>query len=69
MSVCNKFPKETPDDGFDLVDGKRPILYIPNVYDDNRGDFSEVLVGKNLNGIKQINRSKSKSLVVRGFHA
>ena len=54
---------------FDKVNGKCPILAEAAVFGDDRGSFSEVLVGNELLGIKQINRSKSCQFVVRGCHA
>lgn len=57
------------DKTFDAVDGIVPVEYEAKVFGDNRGSFSEVLVGDELKDIKQINRSTSMQRVVRGCHA
>ena len=55
---------------FDNVSTGRPYMVVPKVFGDNRGTFSEVLVGiEGLSEIKQINRSTSCKLALRGFHA
>lgn len=69
---------------FDIIDGctmSRVFTYVPQVFKDNRGTFSEVLKTptnpyeyeidwfNELNWIKQINRSTSCGLTVRGMHA
>ena len=57
------------DDVFDCVGGYSPLQFEAKVFGDQRGSFSEVLVGEELRDIKQINRSKSVKGVVRGCHA
>ena len=57
------------DDVFDCVRGYSPLQFEAKVFGDQRGSFSEVLVGEELRDIKQINRSKSIQGVVRGCHA
>lgn len=57
------------DDRFDVVDGYGVALAEAKVFSDSRGSFAEVLVGDEVVGLKQINRSKSVSMTVRGCHA
>lgn len=57
------------DINFDVTNSGRPYIINPTVFGDNRGSFSEVLVGDDLKGIKQINRSVSSQYVLRGLHA
>ena len=57
------------DDVFDCVRGYSPLQFEAKVFGDQRGSFSEVLVGEELRDIKQINRSTSMQRVVRGCHA
>lgn len=57
------------DTSFDNPNGERPWMMYPNVFGDNRGFFTEVLVGDDVKSIKQINRSSSCQLAVRGLHA
>jgi len=64
IMLTNKF-----DDTFDRVNGDAPMVMEPKVFGDQRGSFSEVLVGEELRDIKQINRSTSMQRVVRGCHA
>ena len=54
---------------FDIASSGRPWMIFPKVVSDNRGTFSEVLVGEYLDGIKQVNRSTSCQWTVRGCHA
>ena len=54
---------------FDNPNNERPYMIFPKVYSDNRGSFSEVLVGEDTSWIKQINRSISCQLTLRGMHA
>lgn len=54
---------------FDIASSGRPWMIFPKVASDNRGTFSEVLVGEYLDGIKQVNRSTSCQWTVRGCHA
>ena len=54
---------------FDNISTGRPYMIYPNVFNDNRGTFSEVLKNDNLKDIKQINRSTSCKMTFRGFHA
>lgn len=54
---------------FDTASSGQPWMVCPKVFSDNRGTFSEVLVGSSLESIKQINRSTSCQWTVRGFHA
>ena len=57
------------DERFDVVDGYGVALAEAKVFSDSRGSFAEVLVGEEVVGLKQINRSKSVSMTVRGCHA
>ena len=57
------------DERFDVVDGYGVSLAEAKVFSDSRGSFAEVLVGDETVGLKQINRSKSVSVTVRGCHA
>ena len=57
------------DERFDVVDGYGVSLAEAKVFGDSRGSFAEVLVGDETVGLKQINRSKSVSMTVRGCHA
>lgn len=58
------------DYAFDMTSSGRPWMVVPKVFTDSRGTFSEVLVDKDgLSSIKQVNRSTSCSLTLRGFHA
>lgn len=54
---------------FDVASTGRPYMIYPKVFGDNRGSFSEVMVGNDITSIKQINRSISSQYVIRGFHA
>lgn len=54
---------------FDEASSSRPYTIQPKVFSDNRGTFSEVLVDKGLDSIKQINRSTSCQWTIRGCHA
>lgn len=54
---------------FDTASSGRPWMIFPKVFSDNRGSFSEVLVGSCLDGIKQVNRSTSCQWAIRGCHA
>ena len=69
---------------FDIIDGctmSRVFTFTPPVFKDNRGTFAEVLKEprntfehevkwfNKLDWIKQINRSTSCGLTVRGMHA
>lgn len=54
---------------FDVAHSNRPYMIYPKVFADNRGTFSEVLVGEDIDGIKQINRSTSCKWTIRGCHA
>ena len=54
---------------FDKASSECPYMAYPKVFEDDRGSFSEVLVEDSLKDIKQINRSKSQPMVLRGCHA
>lgn len=54
---------------FDSASSGRPYMVYPKVFSDNRGTFSEVLVDEDLHNIRQVNRSTSCQLTVRGCHA
>ena len=54
---------------FDIASSGRPWMIFPKIFSDNRGSFSEVLVGDQLEGIRQINRSISDQWTIRGCHA
>ena len=53
---------------FDNPNGERPWMVFPEIHGDSRGSFSEVLANDEGLGIKQINRSISCQLAVRGMH-
>lgn len=57
------------DIAFDAASSGRPYMVYPKVFGDNRGSFSEVMVGRDILPIQQINRSTSSQYVIRGFHA
>ena len=57
------------DTSFDNPNGERPWMMYPKVFGDKRGFFTEVLTGDDVKSIKQINRSSSCQLAVRGLHA
>ena len=57
------------DSAFDNPNGERPYMAWPKIHGDSRGSFMEVLAGNELDGIKQVNRSTSCALTVRGMHA
>ena len=57
------------DISFDNPNGERPYMIYPKIFGDNRGYFTEVLVGNDMNGLKQINRSSSCQMTIRGLHA
>ena len=57
------------DTAFDNPNGERPYMVYPKIFGDNRGYFTEVLAGDDMLGLKQINRSSSCQLAVRGLHA
>jgi len=77
-----KIIKDRTFDSFSSDDRSFVFEFIPNVFEDGRGSFSEVLKDidckdrddipswfLNTKWIKQINRSKSSESVVRGCHA
>lgn len=47
------------DTSFDNPHSERPYMIYPKIFGDNRGYFTEVLAGDDMNGLKQINRSSS----------
>lgn len=57
------------DTSFDNPHGERPYMIYPKIFGDNRGYFTEVLAGDDMNGLKQINRSSSCQMAIRGLHA
>lgn len=54
---------------FDNPHGERPWMIFPKIHGDNRGYFTEVLANANGLCLKQINRSASCQLTLRGMHA
>lgn len=54
---------------FDNPNGERPWMVYPKIFGDNRGFFTEVLAGDDMKCIKQINRSSSCQMAIRGLHA
>lgn len=54
---------------FDNPHGERPWIVYPKIFGDNRGFFTEVLAGDCMKCIKQINRSSSCQMAIRGLHA
>lgn len=57
------------DTSFDNPNNERPYMIFPEIHGDNRGYFTEVLADNNGLCIKQINRSASCQLALRGMHA
>lgn len=57
------------DTTFDNPNDERPYMVFPKIYSDNRGYFTEVLASNDGLNIKQINRSASCQLALRGMHA